>query len=54
MTLSFVLLESPFISVSTVSRGHPALVSLRKTVEEKRLTVLDPLKGKSINIITKK
>jgi hypothetical protein len=26
--LSFVLLESPFTSVSTVSRGHPSLVSL--------------------------
>jgi hypothetical protein len=25
---SFVLLESPFTSVSTVSRGHPSLVSL--------------------------
>jgi hypothetical protein len=27
-SLSFVLLESPFTSVSTVSRGHPSLVSL--------------------------
>ncbi len=27
-TLSFVLFESPFTSVSTVSRGHPSLVSL--------------------------
>jgi hypothetical protein len=26
--LSFVLFESPFTSVSTVSRGHPSLVSL--------------------------
>ncbi len=26
--LSYVLLESPFASVSTVSRGHPSLVSL--------------------------
>jgi hypothetical protein len=26
--LSFVLFESPFISVSTVSRGHPSLVFL--------------------------
>ncbi len=26
--LSFVLFESPFTSVSTVSRGHPALVSM--------------------------
>ncbi len=29
--LSFVLFESPFISVSTVSRGRPSLVSLIKT-----------------------
>jgi hypothetical protein len=27
-TLSFVLFESPFTSVSTVSRGHLSLVSL--------------------------
>jgi hypothetical protein len=26
--LSYVLLESPFVSVSAVSRGHPSLVSL--------------------------
>jgi hypothetical protein len=26
--LSYVLLESPLASVSTVSRGHPSLVSL--------------------------
>jgi hypothetical protein len=26
--LSFVLFESPFTKVSTVSRGHPSLVSL--------------------------
>jgi hypothetical protein len=26
--LSFVFFESPFTSVSTVSRGHPSLVSL--------------------------
>jgi hypothetical protein len=26
--LSFVLFESPFTSVSAVSRGHPSLVSL--------------------------
>ncbi len=26
--LSFVLFESPFASVSTVSKGHPSLVSL--------------------------
>jgi hypothetical protein len=26
--LSYVLLESPFASVSTVGRGHPSLVSL--------------------------
>jgi hypothetical protein len=30
-TLSFVLLESPFTSVSTISRGHPSLVSLDRT-----------------------
>ncbi len=30
-TLSFVLLESPFISVSTVGRGHLSLLSLRAT-----------------------
>jgi hypothetical protein len=29
--LSFVLFESPFSSVSTVSRGHPSLVSQRIT-----------------------
>ncbi len=29
-SLSFVLFESPFTSVSTVSRGHPSLVSLTK------------------------
>jgi hypothetical protein len=29
--LSFVLFESPFSSVSTVSRGHPSLVSLVAT-----------------------
>ncbi len=28
--LSFVLNESPFASVSTVSRGHPSLVSLTR------------------------
>ncbi len=32
MALSFVLLESPFTSVSTVSRGHPSLVSLVLTL----------------------
>jgi hypothetical protein len=29
-SLSFVLWESPFTSVSTVSRGYPSLVSLLK------------------------
>jgi hypothetical protein len=29
--LSFVFFESPFTSISTVSRGHPSLVSLDKT-----------------------
>ncbi len=29
--LSFVLFESPFTSISTVSRGHPSLVSLKET-----------------------
>jgi hypothetical protein len=32
--LSFVLLESPFTSVSTVSRGHPSLVSLPETIDQ--------------------
>ncbi len=31
--LSFVLFESPFASVSTVSRGHPSLVSLMLTAQ---------------------
>jgi hypothetical protein len=30
-SLSFVLFESPFTSVSTISRGHPSLVSLDRT-----------------------
>ncbi len=30
--LSFVLFESPFASVSTVSRSHPSLVSLEQTL----------------------
>jgi hypothetical protein len=34
--LSFVLFESPFASVSTVSRGHPSIVSLPET-EDRRL-----------------
>jgi hypothetical protein len=34
--LSFVLFESPFTSVSTVSRGHPSLVSLIKTNQRSR------------------
>jgi hypothetical protein len=29
--LSFVLFESPFVLVSTVSMGHPSLVSLSST-----------------------
>jgi hypothetical protein len=29
-SLSFVLFESPFTSFSTVSRGHPSLISLTK------------------------
>ncbi len=33
--LSFVLFESPFTSVSTVSRDHPSLVSLVKTDKTK-------------------
>jgi hypothetical protein len=31
--LSFVIFESPFTSVSTVSRGHPSLVSLETPLE---------------------
>ncbi len=31
--LSFVLFESPFIPVSTVSRGHPSVISLHITKE---------------------
>jgi hypothetical protein len=34
--LSFVLFESPFTSVSTVSRGRPSLVSLEYTKESSR------------------
>jgi hypothetical protein len=30
--LSFILSESPFTSVSTVSRGHPSLASLVQIV----------------------
>jgi hypothetical protein len=37
--LSFVLFESPFASVSTVSRGHPSLVSLGGSGKES----LEPL-----------
>jgi hypothetical protein len=33
--LSFVLFESPYTSVSTVSRGHPSLVSLVAAMDEK-------------------
>jgi hypothetical protein len=32
--LLFVLFESPFTSVSTVSRGHPSLVSLPETIDQ--------------------
>jgi hypothetical protein len=32
--LSLVLFESPFASVSTVSRGHPSLASLGETIED--------------------
>ncbi len=32
--LSFVRFESPFTSVSTVSRGHPSLAFLRYTVKQ--------------------
>jgi hypothetical protein len=34
--LSYVLLESPFASVSTVSRGHPSLASLGTKLNAKR------------------
>jgi hypothetical protein len=34
--LSFVLSESPFTSVSTISRGHPSLVTLRGILSMKR------------------
>jgi len=30
--LSYVLFESPFTSVSTVSRGHPSIISLSRTL----------------------
>jgi hypothetical protein len=33
--LSFVLFESPFTSVSTVSRGHRSLVTLVAAMDEK-------------------
>jgi hypothetical protein len=33
---SFVLFEFPFSSVSPVSRGHPSLVSLIKTISLRR------------------
>ncbi len=44
---SFVLFETQFTSVSTVSRIHPSLVSLRFTLEaveaKGRLLALEPL-----------
>jgi hypothetical protein len=43
--LSFVLFESPFTSVLTVSRGHYSLVSLDSTVEESMLLPPSPLFG---------
>jgi hypothetical protein len=36
--LLFVLFESPFTSVSTVSRDHPSLVSLMRTLVYKGCT----------------
>jgi hypothetical protein len=39
--LSFVLFESPFTSVSTVSRGHPSLVSLLMLYLNPRFSGLD-------------
>ncbi len=38
--LSFVLFESPFTSVSTVSRGHPSLVSLVPIAQQARQAAL--------------
>jgi hypothetical protein len=38
-SLSFVLFESPFTSVSIVSRGHPSLVSLQTPLNNQRTKI---------------
>ncbi len=50
--LSFVLFESPFTSVSTVSRDHPSLVSLRYTVKQfykvRKIYIISIIKQKDL------
>jgi hypothetical protein len=43
--LSFVLLETPIASVSTVSRGHPSLISLMLAHEKLAGVINTRIKG---------